>query len=48
VTGAELHGRCQHPIISGSGDFEGASGVITFKDDVTNGTSLYRGHVKLN
>lgn len=48
VTGAELHGRCQHPIISGSGDFEGASGVITFKDDVTNGTSVYRGQVKLN
>jgi hypothetical protein len=46
VTGAEIRGRCQHPIIAGTGDFAGASGVITFKDDVTNGTSLYRGPVK--
>jgi hypothetical protein len=45
VTGAEIHGRCHHPITSGTGDFAGATGVITFKDDVTNGTSLYRGHV---
>jgi hypothetical protein len=47
VTGAEIHGRCQHPITSGSGDFAGATGVITFKDDVANGTSLYRGHISL-
>jgi hypothetical protein len=47
VTGAEIHGRCQHPIVSGTGDFAGASGVINFKDDVTNGTSLYTGHVAL-
>jgi hypothetical protein len=47
VTGAEIHGRCQHPIISGTGDLSGASGVLTFKDDVTNGTALYRGHVTL-
>jgi len=45
VTDAAIHGRCQHPIIAGTGDFAGASGVITFKDDVTNGTSLYRGPV---
>ena len=47
VTLAEVHGRCQHPIISGTGDFANASGVITFKDDVTNGTSLYTGHVAI-
>jgi hypothetical protein len=47
VTGAEIHGRCQHPIVSGTGDFAGASGVINFKDDVTNGTSLYAGQVAL-
>jgi hypothetical protein len=47
VTGAEIHGRCQHPIVSGTGDFANASGVITFKDDVTNGTSVYAGHVAL-
>ena len=47
ITGAEIHGRCQHPITSGTGDFANASGVINFKDDVTNGTSLYTGHVAL-
>ena len=47
VTGAEIHGRCQHPIVSATGDLAGASGVINFKDDVANGTSLYTGHVAL-
>jgi hypothetical protein len=47
VTGVEIFGRCQHPITSATGDFAGASGVITFKDDVANGTSLYTGHVAL-
>jgi hypothetical protein len=46
-TGAEIFGRCQHPIVSGTGDLADASGVITFQDDVTNGTSLYTGHVTL-
>jgi len=45
VTFAEIHGRCAHPITAGTGGFAGAFGVITFKDDVTNGTSLYRGPV---
>ena len=45
VTFAEIFGRCQHPIVAGTGDFAGAFGVLTFKDDVTNGTSLYRGPV---
>src|SRR5579871_203982 len=31
VTGAEIHGRCPHPIISGPGAFAGTTGVITFK-----------------
>ncbi|MGZ6693776.1 MAG: hypothetical protein ACXVHQ_41130 [Solirubrobacteraceae bacterium] len=47
VTGAEIHGRCQHPITSGTGHFAGTTGVITFKDDVANRTSLYSGHVAL-
>jgi hypothetical protein len=47
VTGAEIHGRCQHPITSGTGDFAAATGVITFTDDVTNGTSVYSGHIAL-
>jgi len=45
--GSELHGRCNHPIVSGSEDFEGASGVIEFKDDVTTGIAYYTGIVKL-
>jgi hypothetical protein len=48
VTLAEVHGRCQHPIIAGTGDFAGASGVITFKDDIANGTSPYRGPISLS
>jgi hypothetical protein len=47
ATGAEIHGRCQHPIVSGTGDFADASGIISFKDDVANSTSLYTGHVAL-
>jgi len=31
--------------VSGTGDFAGATGVINFKDDVSNGTSPYMGHV---
>lgn len=42
-------GRCQHPIIegSGTGDFAGATGRLDFKDDVTEGNFPMRGHVKL-
>jgi hypothetical protein len=47
VTGAEIRGRCAHPIVSGTGVFAGASGVVTFKDDVANGTALYRAQIML-
>jgi hypothetical protein len=54
VTLAEIHGRCQHPIVPGSGTgvFTGASGVITFNDDVgvdanNNGCSSYRAQITL-
>jgi hypothetical protein len=43
---AEIRGRCHHPIVSGIGDFAGATGVINFKDDISNGTSPYMGHVE--
>jgi len=33
-TSAEIHGRCIHPIIGGTGGFAGASGVISFHDVV--------------
>lgn len=48
--GSQLHGRCQHPIVKGSGTgvFEGATGRLDFKDDVDCGVAHYRGHIKLN
>jgi hypothetical protein len=46
VTG-ELFGRCQHPIVVGSGteDFEGVTGRIDFKDDIAAGNFPYTGHL---
>jgi hypothetical protein len=48
-TGSEVHGSCEHPIVAGSGigGFEGVTGRVDFKDDVANGTYVYRGHLKL-
>jgi hypothetical protein len=45
----EIFGRCQHPIVEGSGTgiFEGVSGRIDFKDDVEAGNFPYRGHLQL-
>jgi hypothetical protein len=48
ATGNEIRGRCHHPIVGGTGDFAGATGVLNFKDDVSNPafvTSPYMGHV---
>lgn len=45
LTFAEIRGRCHHPIVSSTGDFAGATGVINFKDDISSGTSPYMGHV---
>jgi cytochrome c5 len=46
-TGSEVHGRCQHPIIGGTGGFEGVTGRVDIKDDVITGEFFYRGHIKL-
>jgi hypothetical protein len=48
-TGTEVHGRCEHPIVAGSGTggFAGATGRVDFKDDVVTGEFLYRGHISL-
>ena len=49
--GAEIHGRCQHPIVrgSGTGGLQGAIGRLDIKDII--GTAMvtyeYRGHVSL-
>jgi hypothetical protein len=43
----EIHGRCHHPLASGTGGFAGAKGLINFKDDVVNLKFDYRGHISL-
>ena len=45
--GAEIFGRCQHPIAEGSGTgvFNGVSGQINFKDDIEAGNFPYRGRL---
>jgi hypothetical protein len=47
-TGKEIRGQCQHPILSGTGDFTGARGRLDFKDNVATGTAAYRGHITLS
>jgi hypothetical protein len=44
----EILGRCQHPIVEGSGTgvFEGVTGRIDFKDDIAAGNFPYRGHLR--
>ena len=46
--GAEIFGRCQHPVIkdSGTGVFEGVSGRVNFKDNVETGEFPYKGHLR--
>ena len=46
--GAEIFGRCQHPIQAGSGEgvFDGVKGRLDFKDDVETGALPYRGHLR--
>ena len=44
----EIVGRCQHPIVAGSGEgvFEGVTGRFDFKDDIESGNFPYRGHFR--
>lgn len=46
--GAEILGRCQHPIVEGSGTgvFEGVTGRLDFKDDIEAGNFPYTGHLQ--
>jgi hypothetical protein len=46
--GAEIFGRCQHPIVEGSGTgvFEGVAGRLDFKDDIEARNFPYRGHLQ--
>ena len=47
LTFLQIQGRCHHPITGGTGDFEGATGMIRFKDDPAAGCSYYTGHIAL-
>ena len=44
----EIAGRCQHPIVAGSGEgvFEGVTGRLDFQDDIETGNFPYRGHFR--
>ncbi len=46
--GNPVWGRCKHPIVAGSGtgDFEGVTGRLDFKDDVEAGNAPYKGHLR--
>ena len=46
--GPEIFGRCQHPIVEGSGTgvFGGVTGRLDFKDDIEAGNFPYRGHLR--
>ena len=46
--GAEIFGRCQHPIVAGSGTgiFNGVTGQLNFKDNIEAGNFPYRGHLQ--
>lgn len=47
--GEQQNGRCQHPIVAGSGTgiFAGATGRFDFKDDLDAGVFNLRGHISL-
>lgn len=46
--GLEIFGRCQHPIVEGSGTgvFEGVTGRLDYKDDINAGNFPYRGQLR--
>jgi hypothetical protein len=44
-TGTEIVGRCQHAIVTGTGGFNGATGMVFFKDDAP--LYFYRGAINL-
>jgi len=46
--GGEIKGRCQHPIVAGSGDgvFTGVTGRLDMQDNVDVGNFTIRGHLR--
>jgi hypothetical protein len=45
--GELIKGRCWHRVTGGTDGFEGATGLIVFRDDPVNGCSDYKGHISL-
>jgi hypothetical protein len=47
--GLEIKGRCEHPIVKGSGTgvFKGATGRLHMRDDLVAGNYPYTGHIQL-
>lgn len=48
IPAGEIVGRCQHPIVAGSGGgvFEGVTGRLDMQDDIEAGNFPYRGHFR--
>lgn len=47
----QYHGRCQHPVVSGTGAFAGVTGRIDIRDTIVDGVAVefpYWGHLKLD
>jgi hypothetical protein len=45
--GSEIHGHCEHPLVSGTGDFAGITGQVNIRDNVQAGEYPYIGHFQL-
>jgi len=45
VDGVEVHGRCHHPIVGGTGAFAGISGSFDFHD-LPDGCATYHGVIR--
>ena len=46
----QYHGRCQHPIVSGTGAFAGVAGRIDIRDTIVDGVAVefpYWGHLAM-
>lgn len=43
----EIHGHCEHPLVSGTGDFAGITGQVNIRDDVEAAEYPYTGHIQL-
>lgn len=45
-SGSEIHGRCHHPVVRGTGAFQAIRGVLSFKDIPSKGQFPYHGNLQ--